>query len=68
MIHAVSWLFGEFTTLAGVFLGLITFLVGATTLMALGVNEQHAGVIAGIAAVGSLWGIGLAPIVDRGGG
>lgn len=64
MIHAASWLSGEFTTLAGIVLGLLTFLVGATALMALGVDDQHAGVIAGIAAVGSLWGVGLAPMVD----
>ncbi|WP_276253991.1 hypothetical protein [Halomontanus rarus] len=68
MIHSVSRLSGEFTTLAGVVLGLLTFLVGATALMVLGVDDQHAGVIAGIAAVGSLWGVGLAPMVDWGNG
>ncbi|MCU4741724.1 hypothetical protein OB955_17485 [Halobacteria archaeon AArc-m2/3/4] len=68
MIHAVSGLTGEFTTLVAIVLGLITFLVGATTLIALGVDDQYAGVLAGMAAVGSLWSIGLAPMVDWGSG
>ncbi|GAB3027647.1 hypothetical protein [Natronobiforma cellulositropha] len=65
MVTSTVNLVGGNAMLGGVLVGSAAFIAITTTLVALGIDEQFAGALAGAAAITGLWGVGLVAAIGR---